>query len=124
MAINSKQKGAAGEREFAKFIREKFNVFARRGQQFSGSVDSPDVCTDFDGVHFEVKRTERINVYAFMEQAKRDCGGKIPVVACRSNRKDWLLIINASDLKQFCLNVMGSLWNKTQKNGICGDEKD
>ena len=71
--VNSNQKGKRGERELAKLIRE-FGINARRGQQFSGSPDSPDVVTDLKDWHFEVKRTESLSVYKAMDQAASDCG--------------------------------------------------
>ena len=44
--INSRQKGARGERQWRDELRANGYV-ARRGQQFSGSADSPDVvCND------------------------------------------------------------------------------
>ena len=96
MTINSRQKGAAGEREFAELLR--FHLFdARRGQQFSGGKDSPDVvCSDLKDFHFEVKRVQAGNLYKWMAQAKRDAGpDKIPVVAHRRNNEDWVAILSA-----------------------------
>lgn len=95
--VNACQKGKRGEREFAKWLRENLGVQARRGRQFSGSPESPDV-VGLDGVHFEVKRTECLNLWNAMEQAKRDCGANIPVVACKRNRSKWMLTIEAEKL--------------------------
>lgn len=91
--INSRQKGASGEREFAKVLRDA-NLDARRGQQFSGGTDSPDVvCPALTNVHFEVKRVEAGSLYEWMEQAKRDAKEKLPIVAHRRNRRDWVAIM-------------------------------
>lgn len=95
--INSRQKGAQGEREFAAVLKE-VGIEARRGQQFSGSKDSPDVVCDLTGVHFEVKRVQAGNLYAWLAQAQRDGAGKVPVVAHRRNQKDWVAILPMSDL--------------------------
>ena len=92
MTINSRAKGAAGERELADFLRQH-NVVARRGQQFHGGPGSPDVVTDLDGIHFECKRVEKGSLYDWMEQATKDAGTNIPVVAHRRNRKDWVAIL-------------------------------
>ncbi len=53
--INSRAKGCRGERAWRdQLIAMGFD--ARRGQQFSGGKDSPDVVCDFlSGVHCEVK---------------------------------------------------------------------
>ena len=95
--MNSKQKGARGEREFRDFLKER-GVEARRGQQFSGGVDSPDVVHNIPGVHFEVKRTEAGNPYKWLEQAINDAGNKMPIVAHRKNNKDWIAVMRMADL--------------------------
>ena len=59
MTINSRAKGARGEREFAAFMREH-GYEAHRGQQFAGSADSPDVVHSIPGIHIEVKRVEAL----------------------------------------------------------------
>ena len=87
--MNSREKGKRGEREWRDELRAN-GYAARRGQQFSGSPDSPDVvCEELDWIHFEVKAVERLNIEDAMEQARRDCGlriadcgiQKVPVVA-------------------------------------------
>lgn len=94
--INSRQKGARGEREFAALLREH-GYEARRGQQFSGSPDSPDVVTNLP-YHFEVKRVEQFNAYKAMEQAVRDSEAtKMPVVAHKRNKGEWLAVLRMSD---------------------------
>lgn len=97
--MNSRQKGARGEREFAKYLREEYGVEARRGQQFSGSSDSPDVVCEWPWVHWEVKRVEGSKqIYDWVSQAARDCGVKFPFVAHRRNGKQWLIIAEADYL--------------------------
>lgn len=97
--MKSRRKGKRGELEWAAYLREN-GVEARRGQQFQGSPDSPDVVTALDDVfHAEVKRVESLNVNKAMEQAEADCGeGRIPYVAHRRNRKPWLVTMRAVDL--------------------------
>ncbi len=94
---NSIQKGKAGEREFANYLKS-FGIEARRGQQFSGGGDSPDVVHSLPGIHFEVKRVERFKLWDAMEQAETDRReGDIPVVAHRANRRDWVVVLYAED---------------------------
>ena len=96
--MNSRQKGKRGELEFAAYLKLA-GYEARRGQQFSGGKDSPDVVTNIPGVHFEVKRVDSgASPYAWLEQAELDSGEKIPVVAHRRNRKNWIAIIRMDDL--------------------------
>lgn len=94
MGINSKTKGKVGEREWAEFLRS-FGFEARRGVQYSGNPEAPDVvCNDLP-FHWEVKRVEKLNIDQAMDQAKRDCGNSIPVVSHRKNRSEWLITIQA-----------------------------
>lgn len=96
--MNSRQKGKRGEREAAEFLTVN-GLPARRGQQFSGSPDSPDVvCPLLPGVHLEVKRCERTNLEAWLAQATTDAGGKLPVVVHRKNNGPWIGILRAEDL--------------------------
>ena len=91
--INSRTKGAVGEREFADLLKS-MGLEARRGQQFSGGKDSPDVVHNLTGVHFEVKRVQAGNPYNWLDQACRDCGkGAIPIVAHRKNNRQWMAIL-------------------------------
>ena len=90
LAINSRQKGARGEREVAKILRDAGFSGARRGCQFSGANGDADV-VGLDGVWLEIKRNERLNIYEAMEQAQRDAKGMdIPWVVHRKNNKPWL----------------------------------
>jgi len=102
---NGNKKGKAGEREAAALLRE-YGFEARRGQQYSGGGDSPDVVHSIPSVHIEVKRTETLSLYKAIEQAKEDCAGKVPVVLHRRNGKEWLAILPASDLLR-ALKLLG-----------------
>jgi Holliday junction resolvase len=95
--MNSCQKGKRGERAWRDELIAH-GYAARRGQQFSGSPDSPDVvCSDLPALHFEVKLVERLNVNEAMSQAVGDAGDKIPVLAHKRNRGDWLVTMRADD---------------------------
>ena len=99
--INSKQKGKRGELELAEWLRDNWGAEARRGQQFKGTPDSPDISFPEMPFHFECKRTESISLYAAYEQARADAGDRIPVVAHRRSRKPWLFILSADDVVRF-----------------------
>ncbi|MBI5386783.1 MAG: hypothetical protein HZA90_19095 [Verrucomicrobia bacterium] len=93
--MNSRDKGQRGERQWRDELRAN-GYAARRGQQFCGSPESPDVvCDDLPWVHFEVKLVERLNIVEAMEQARRDGGGKVPIVAHRRNFTPWLITMRA-----------------------------
>ena len=94
MSINSKRKGARCEREFASLLREH-GFDARRGQQFSGSPDSPDVIAPDFPYHVEVKCVQKLNLTDACCQAEGDCGGKPWIVAHRRNHAPWLITMKA-----------------------------
>jgi hypothetical protein len=116
--VNSRAKGARGERQWRDELRAH-GYDARRGQQFSGSPDSPDVvCEELDWIHFEVKAVERLNIWDAMDQARRDAGrsevggqrsvisdqslvGKVPIVAHTRNFRPWLITVTAETFFQF-----------------------
>ena len=104
--MNSNRKGKVGEREAAAALTEDLGLEARRGVQYSGSPDSPDVVHSLPGVHFEVKRTERISVYDAMGQATEDAGGSVPVVLYRRNRGEWLAIVPLKRLKELAIRIV------------------
>jgi len=88
-------------------------VTARRGQQYCGTPDSPDVVSEIP-VHFEVKRTEALSLYDAMEKAATECGLQVPVVVHKRNNRDWLFIVRAIDIKSFCQTVHLCLDSKNE----------
>lgn len=91
----SREKGKRGEREIASLLRE-YGYDARRGVQYKGGQDSPDVI-GLPGTHIEVKRTERLNLYDALSQSKADAGDDMPIVIHRKNNSEWVVIQPLSD---------------------------
>jgi hypothetical protein len=114
--MNSREKGKRGERQWRDELRAN-GYDARRGQQFAGSPDSPDVvCSNLEWIHFEVKAVERLNIEDAMEQARHDARRvgksevrnpksegveKVPIVAHRRNFRPWLVTMEAETFFQF-----------------------
>jgi hypothetical protein len=96
--INSKKKGAAGEREFSHFCQQ-YGYDCRRTAQYNGKeLDSKADIVGLPGIHVEVKRVENLNIHKAMSQAVRDGHGKkIPIVAHRKNHTEWLITMRAED---------------------------
>lgn len=112
--MNSRQKGARGERCAAAAWAEAMGGSARRGQQFAGGTESPDIVTDFPGIHIEVKRTERGNPYSWLNQAIADAGPeKCPLVLHRRNNQEWIVIARLTDVPRLAAEVTA----KTQAVG-------
>ena len=94
--MNSKNKGGRGERELAAILME-YGYDTRRGQQFSGGFDSPDV-VGLPGIHIECKRVEALNIHKAYAQAVRVSEGKaIPAVFHRRNRDIWMVTLSLED---------------------------
>lgn len=89
--MNSRDKGARGERQLANKLKE-YGFDCRRGQQYCGANGDADV-VGLDGVHIEVKRTERLSLYDALAQAKHDAReGEMPVVMHRKNNSEWVVV--------------------------------
>lgn len=94
--MNSRNKGAAGERELANILKE-YGYKTRRGQQYSGANGDADV-VGLPGIHIECKRVEKLNLDMAMQQARRDAGeNETPVVMHRKNRQEWKVTLSLED---------------------------
>lgn len=110
MGKASREKGKRGERLFAKLLRE-YGYDAKRGVQYQGSPDSPDV-VGLPGVHTEVKFVEKLNLHSAMEQSKRDAGeDEMPIVAHKRSREEWLITMPFDDWIS-----LYKAWEKGQNN--------
>jgi Holliday junction resolvase len=115
MGRMSRQKGKRGEREAAAELAVVFGCEARRGVQYQGGPDSPDVVLEGVAVHVEVKRTETLSLYTATDQARHDAGGKVPLVLHRRNGKAWVAIVELEHLPSLAAEVVRarSLQNAT-----------
>lgn len=100
MGKASQDKGKRGEREAAAELNRLFNLGARRGVQYQGGPGSPDVTTNLENLHIEVKRTERLALWQSLQQAWLDADGKPSMVLHRPNGKPWIAVIRLDDLPQ------------------------
>lgn len=114
----SRQKGARGEREAAKVLQETFGCQARRGCQFAGGKDSPDVVTSIDGVHIEVKRVQRLNIHDAIAQSVRDSEGKVPCVLHRRDRTEWLLTVRLCDARRLTERLAAAIAQEAPGLGV------
>ena len=114
----SRDKGKNGERELAREFSKALGVKARRGVQFQGSPDSPDVITDIPEIHIECKRTEQFRLYESLNQAIDDAGtNKIPLVCHRKNLQPWVVVLRLDDLKQLS-HIIAKITNNEPKADI------
>ena len=104
----SRNKGVRGEQELASKLRELGIDGAYRSRQFCGSASSADVI-GIPGIHAEVKRCERLSLYASYEQVLRDATGTddIPTVFHRRNGQRWLAVLSLKDWAKLYQGYMG-----------------
>lgn len=100
MGVASQRKGAAGERELAAVLTGYGYEIKRGGSLSFGEV--PDL-VGLPGVHIEVKRVERLNVPAAMQQAVKDSQhfrDDMSALFHHRNHQPWLVTIRLEDFMQ------------------------
>ena len=109
--INSKQKGARFERLLASRFREYGYTDARRTAQYCGNTGEASDVIGLPGIHIEAKHQERMQLYDWMDQAKRDATstGNLPVVFHKKNNAEILVTMRFDDWMEIY-----SEWQATQ----------
>lgn len=103
--VNSKRKGKAGELEVANMLKT-WGFAGRRTAQYNGKEQGSlaDVI-GLPGIHIEVKRVEKLNIYEAIDQAVRDSKeSEIPTVWHRKNNHGWLITMQLPDWMEMYLN--------------------
>ena len=106
---NSRAKGKRGELNLAKTLTE-FGMPARRGQQFKGTPESPDIIFIDQELnsqyHIECKRVETLNIEKAMRKASQDASpAQHPVVMHRKNGEDWKVTMWLEDWSELVLSL-------------------
>lgn len=98
MAVNSKQKGARFERQLASRFRE-YGYEARRTAQYCGNTGDASDVVGLPRIHIEAKHQERMQLYDWMAQAKRDSAGTntLPAVFHKKNNASILVTMEFED---------------------------
>lgn len=94
--INSKQKGKRGELELSSKLKE-YGYNTMRSVQYCGANGDADVI-GLEGIHIEVKRVERLNIYDAISQAKADKReNELGAVFHRKDRSEWLVTMTLEE---------------------------
>jgi len=95
---NAREKGKRGEREWSKTLNSLLpGSNARRGRQYKGTAESPDVISDLP-IHWEVKRRQSFNVHRAVSACRDECSvNRWPAVAHRKDNERWLVSMDAED---------------------------
>lgn len=102
MAVNSKQKGARFERLLASKFREYGYSDARRTAQYCGNTGDASDVVGLPGIHVEAKHQEKMQLYDWMDQAKRDSigTGNLPAVFHKKNDHAILVTMELQDFME------------------------
>lgn len=97
--IRSKDKGARFERELASKFREYGYTGSRRTAQYCGNTGDASDVVGLNGLHIEAKHQEKMHLYDWMAQAKRDAeaSGNIPAVFHKKNYAEILVTMTLDD---------------------------
>lgn len=95
--INSRAKGKRAEQDFInRHLRPYWPEAARNIDQFRD--DKRDVIA-VNGVHFQCKHVESLNIWAALAQAESEASPlDLPVVAFKRNRSPWYAALPADEL--------------------------
>ena len=95
--INSRRKGARGELEFIQqHLAPHWPSACRNLNQYGR--DKRD-CLNVGGCHFQIKRTERLEIWKAIAQAETEATRyDLPIVAFRRNRSGWYCVLPADEL--------------------------
>lgn len=117
--INSKAKGARFERQLASILRDQ-GYEARRTAQYCGNTGDASDVVGLPGIHIEAKHQERMQLYDWMEQAKRDSNttGNMPVVFHKKNNAEILVTMRLDDFFTLYKEWEAARYVETMENKI------
>ena len=92
--VNSKQKGARGEREVVSILKHEGYQDVKRGQQYCGLQGNADV-VGMRGLYIEVKRRLIKSISDWLHKAMCESlkkgEGEYPIVFHRGDSEDWMV---------------------------------
>lgn len=125
MGKSSREKGKRGERQAAKALATHLGVEARRGVQYAGGPNSPDVHHNLPGVHFEVKYYKGpFGWKAALGQLFLDAGSAVPVLVYRRNGRPWWIAVPDNRITELC-RLLLAFWHtpgRQYRGHSCGAE--
>lgn len=97
--LTSRSKGKNGELEIVHVLRAHGWPLAQRTHDGRVQASRGDISGGPEGVHFEVKRHERLSVPAAFDQIRRDANPlDLPVLIHRPSRHDWMATLELLEL--------------------------
>jgi hypothetical protein len=105
--MDSRRKGAAGEREAAAAFEAATGIPCHRTAQRVGIHGDADISTAAP-IHLESKRVARVAALKYLRQAERDAQtGRVPVAIVREDRDtEWCIVLRVRDVVPFANAVV------------------
>lgn len=102
MAVDSRAKGARFERLLASKLRGYGYSECHRSVQYCGKPGEAADIVGLPGLHVEAKHQERMQLYDWMAQAKRDArkSGRLPAVFHKKNDAEILVTMELDDFME------------------------
>jgi Holliday junction resolvase len=114
----SRDKGAAGERELAIFLKPWFPD-AKRGVGQSQSGDNQADIVGTAPLFVECKRRKRIAVIDHLKQCESAASGRgLPVVFMREDRGEWVAMVKAEHFLQMASIATATREGEIEARGI------
>src|SRR4051812_3321122 len=99
MSATERRKGKTAELEVVALLRDHGWANARRTSDGRGQHSRGDVTNGPAGGHLEIKRQERLNVPAALQQATTDAAAHdVPVLVHRPSRSEWMATLPLDEL--------------------------
>jgi hypothetical protein len=99
MSATERSKGARGEREIVQILHEAGWKDAERTSNGRHQGRRGDISNGPEGVHFECKFVEKLNVPKALRQVESDANPlDIPVLVHRPSRQDWMATVPLEEL--------------------------
>lgn len=99
MGARERTKGAVAEREVVAIFHAHGWTAARRTHDGRAQVGRGDIIAGPAGTHVEVKRHERLNVPAALDQVTADAHpADMPLLVHRPSRHPWMVTLRLDDL--------------------------
>ena len=99
--IKSKDKGARFERLLASKFKDYGYSDSRRTAQYCGNTGDASDVVGLCGIHVEAKHQEKMRLYDWIDQAKRDAAangkGELPAVFHKKNNCEILVTMTMDD---------------------------
>lgn len=122
MAVNSRQKGVRFERLLASKLREYGYTDARRTAQYCGKTGDASDVIGLPHLHIEAKHQEKMRLYDWVDQAKRDAEASkknlIPVVFHKKNNAEILVTMTLEDFMKLYIEYESGKFLDAMKEDI------